>query len=150
MSFGGWSIDKKLYDEMVKILPEGKTILEFGSGAGSVELRKRWKLYSIEDDKNYINNIDNYIHAPLVDDWYDAEIIKREMPDYDLILVDGPYGGEKRTKMIEHLNLFKKDVPWILDDTNNKYVKQLLEAVSKYTQRSIQNFRGIIKSFAIV
>jgi len=152
MSFGGWSIEKILYDEIVKILPEGKTILEFGSGGGTEELLKRWKVYSVEDDKDFIGKYNtNYIHAPLVGNWYDTEVLKKELPEnYDLVLVDGPHGGIRRINMFKHIHLFKKDIPWILDDTNDKCVWRLAESISQRVGREIKEYKGRQKDFVII
>ena len=62
------AIDLELYKLIAMILPEGKTILELGSGDGTAALVKRWNVISVENDKKYVGlHHDNYIHAPLVE-----------------------------------------------------------------------------------
>ena len=50
MGFGEWAISEELYEDIKSILPEGKTILEFGSGSGTHELLKHWSVISVEDN----------------------------------------------------------------------------------------------------
>ena len=133
-AFGGYAIAEEMYEWLLKNLPEGKTILELGSGKGTIYLTKHWKVYSIEHDKRWVNYAKkaHYIYAPIgsygtkkVYKWYDRKIIRKYIPkDYDLLLVDGPNGYIGREGFLRNLNLFKKDIPIIIDDTQReKYVK---------------------------
>ena len=64
--FGSWSINNFTFDYIREILPEGKTILELGSGFGTGELAKHYKMYSIEDNPEFIGKYDSkYIYAPI-------------------------------------------------------------------------------------
>lgn len=104
-TFGGWNIDQELFGYIAKTLPVGGTILELGSGAGTGALVERWNVYSIEENKQYVGLYHNqYIFAPIIDDWYDLEAISRSVPEkYDLMLVDGPAYGT-RNNMNAHLD----------------------------------------------
>lgn len=96
-SFGGWTISKQLFDWLVKALPEGSTILELGSGAGTAQLAKHFRMISVEHKRKFVGRYDSkYIYAPIVDGWYDAKIIAKQLgkpAKYDLLLVDGPLGN---------------------------------------------------------
>ena len=132
MSFGGFCIDEELFSYIKKILPGGKTILELGSGDGTAELCRHYKVYSIEDDNKWLNkHHSNYIHAPLKkhkpvsklpgDKWYDADILRKELPKirYDLLLIDGPSRiNASRAGFIKYRDLFNLNVPIIFDDVN--------------------------------
>ena len=66
MTFGGWAINKPCFDYIRKVLPDGKTILEFGSGDGTRELAKYYKMYSVENYKEWVDKYDStYIYAPI-------------------------------------------------------------------------------------
>ena len=66
MSFGGWSINEVCFDYIKDILPDGKIILEFGSGFGTEQLAKHYKMYSIENYKEWIGKYNStYIYAPI-------------------------------------------------------------------------------------
>jgi hypothetical protein len=139
--FGGWSISKLLFDFINELLEPGSRIIEMGSGWGTGELAKSFEMYSIEHDPHFLNiHYSNYINAPIVeysDDsfpnetgWYDSDILKKELPrDYDLILVDGPLGTIGRSGFYRHLDLFRSDVPIILDDVDREDEFRLLRAI---------------------
>ena len=40
-NLGGWSIGQEFYNFLSQNLEEGKTIVEFGSGKGTIELTKK-------------------------------------------------------------------------------------------------------------
>jgi hypothetical protein len=138
---GGWAIQESCYNFIKTILPEGSTILEFGSGVGTGYLSQHYKMISIENYPEWIGKYNSkYIHAPIVNynetytapnipgaynskqvGWYDVEIIKQHMPlTYDLILVDGPNGAFGRGGFLKHLDMFNTNVPIIFDDINRE------------------------------
>ena len=99
---GNVAIDGAIYDYICDILPPGKTILELGSGVGTRFLVERWKVYSIEHNKVWLNLFhDNYIYAPMKNGWYNVNILKEALSDleYELILVDGPK-AHRRTGIV--------------------------------------------------
>lgn len=130
---GGFAISKEVIDWILNNIPKGSTILELGSGVGTKELVKFYNVFSIEDDEEWLGfePKTTYIHAPIVNEWYDVEILKNKIPKkYDLLLIDGPKGS-KRENMIKHYDLFKKDVPVIIDDTNREIDYKLSEFLYK-------------------
>lgn len=168
------SISKICFDYIRKILPDGKTILELGSGWGTSALSKYYKMYSIEHDIRFINSYDStYIHAPIKlyndkwkapnipqnDGWFDVDkLSKLSEIKYDLILVDGPPGwlnsaGPGKTigrgGFYKHLDLFNTNVPIIIDDINREAEKILLEKLSKKLNKTYtilnDEVTGIIK-----
>lgn len=153
MGFGGWSISKQLYDYILTILEPGKTILELGSGSGSEELAKVFEVFSIEHDKTWLNKYPvNYIYAPIVDGWYDLEILKEQIPEkYDLIIVDGPTGTIGRYGFFSNLELFNTDLPIIIDDVNRAEEFRLMNDTANYLKRKpvVLNAEGK-KQFGII
>ena len=95
--FGGFAISRELFEFIRQTLPDGSTILELGSGSGTGELCRHYRMYSIEQDKKWLNTYNStYIHAPLKNRWYDVTILREKLPTiptYDCILIDGPSGG---------------------------------------------------------
>lgn len=132
-NFGGYAISEEMYDWILENLPKGSTILELGSGKGTRELCKFYKMFSIEHDKRWLNYAKStYIHAPIITygkkkeyKWYDRKVIKKKIPkEYDLLLVDGPNGYIGREGFVRNIVLFNMNVPIIIDDTQReKYVK---------------------------
>ena len=147
MSFGGWSFSVTCFNYIREKLAKGQTILELGSGWGTGELSKFYKMYSIENENSFINKYNStYIHAPIKRynsefkapdipeniGWYDPDIIKLNLPkNYHLILVDGPNGRYGRGGFYTYLELFNTAVPIIFDDISRNPEKILMEKVSK-------------------
>jgi hypothetical protein len=122
-----WSITRECFDNIVQILPFGKTILELGSGAATGILSEFYHMISIESDRKWIGrHPSRYLHVPLAvtksqtfgdTEWFDVGSLKRQLEyidDYDLLLIDS--GGE-RVGFYDHLYLFKRGIPIIFDDT---------------------------------
>tara|TARA_Y100000310_G_scaffold308422_1_gene351526 strand:- start:485 stop:1018 length:534 start_codon:yes stop_codon:yes gene_type:complete len=157
-NFDGWSITEICFNYIRDLLPDGGTILELGSGFGTDILSKYYKMYSIENDKKWVDEYNStYIHAPIVfyDDntefsvpegiprqrgWYNPDIVKTflaKIEKYDLILVDGPNGGKYgRGGFYKYLDLFNTDVFIIFDDINRESERILIEKVSKKINRN--------------
>jgi hypothetical protein len=150
--FGGWAIQESCFNFIRETLPGGSTILELGSGVGTMHLAKHYKMYSIENYNAWVNKYNStYIHAPIKyydkdwtapnlpgedmpkqQGWFDPEIVAQNLPaEYDAILVDGPNGRFGRGGFLKHLNLFNTDVLLIFDDINRESEMELMKAVSE-------------------
>jgi len=153
-----WRRSKSI-DFIIDLLPDGKTVLELGSGEGTKFLLKHFTVYSVEHMTELIGKYkSNYIHAPIrkYDDtylppdflgqrktsdgrlikhqlgWYDYRVLEKELPtNYDLLLIDGPTAKVGRAGFYKHLDLFNTSVPMVFDDVNNVAEKMLLENVSE-------------------
>lgn len=131
ITFGGSGITKNCYDWIESNLQEGKTILEIGAGNTSTTLfSKKWKTYSVEDNEQYVNLVDNvkYIHAPIKNGWYDVERLKEEIPStIDLLFIDGPY-NQQRSLILDHISIFNlKNATIIIDDTYRKDCQKIVD-----------------------
>lgn len=122
--FGGYSIDKSTFKYILKNIPEGGHILEFGSGYATKKLLEHYNVTSIEDNPKWIMKVNNtkYQHktylAPLVDGWFDLGIVADILfdPKYDLILIDAPIGEYRINLPVKIFRNVK--CPVIFDDTN--------------------------------
>ena len=131
--FEGTYIPRKLFDFVREKLPDGSSILEFGSGAGSTyEFSKYYNLYSIEQDAKYINKYNStYIYSPIKCGWYDVEILKKTLFNlkYDLVLVDGPVGSltsNLRLPLADNLHLLDLKNKWLICDDTHRETEQVL------------------------
>ena len=129
MALNDWSISKELLDWMNENIPEGSTILELGSGEGTAELAKKFKMYSVEHNRKFLNKHNStYIYAPIKNGWFD--IPWSELPvNYDVLLIDGPTGDIGRFGFVDHLDRFKKNVVIIVDDTNRAAERKLSKVI---------------------
>lgn len=122
-----WMLPEEAFIWIEENVPEGSSIIEFGSGHGSVRLSKRFSVTSIEHDPEWLGvaSVD-YIHAPIVQNphateageegWYDVSIVKEQMPEeFDLVIIDGPPGFIGRTGVLSVVELLSK-ARWIIVD----------------------------------
>jgi len=139
MSFGWGSIDRSTLLKMVRMVPSG-TLVELGSGAGTKYLAEFYTVYSIEHDRQWLHKHSSiYIHAPIIDGWYDLAPIKKNLPDeYGIILVDGPPGVIGRMGFCEHLDLFRYDVPMWFDDVERADDYKVLKCVAEKLGRKFE------------
>ena len=163
----GITINDNCVNLIKELLPNGGTILEFGSGKGTTWLSDAgYKMYSVENqpewfDKyprhtTYINcNIkyyDSEYSAPKnifnQSGWYDPDDLFPNLPKkYDLILVDGPGGRWGRGGFYKHIDKFNTDVPMIFDDIHRTQDSDVMEYISEYVDRdyrTIDLYTGVI------
>jgi len=145
--FGGSGITEELFDWIVANVPQGSTMLELGAGHVSTKfLSQRYKLYSVEDKAEFLNIYPStYIYAPIDTNknWYYRKALEEDLPkEYDCILVDGPTGEGNRWGFLENLDLFRQDVPIIVDDTWRRAEKDLLLEVAKKTGKEYKLFEN--------
>lgn len=145
MKFAGSGITEELYNWIRAGFPVGKTIVEFGAGEVSTQiLCQFYDLYSIEHDLQWIGKYNStYIHAKLVNGWYDPESIRESLPEsYDLILIDGPPGEGNRNGILDNLDLIRTDVPIIVDDTAREGERQLAAKLAEKLGKQIQVYEN--------
>lgn len=122
--FGGSGITKELFDFVYALLPKGSHILELGSGPISTPkfVQAGFRVTTVENDEKYLGYESGatYIHAPMRESWYCRDAVRnglRDLPPYDLLLVDGPVGSESRRMFYGNRDLFDLNCHIILDDT---------------------------------
>ena len=157
-----FAISVELFDWVRKNINENSTILEFGSGTGTIELCKFYKLYSVEHNPEWVGHCaeSNYIHAPILDygsyHWYDKDIVKANIPEnYDLIIIDGPPNNPDtevigRYGFIENIDLFDQSVPMIFDDVNRDDEYQNMLDASQVLDKPYEIHKGWQKSFGVI
>lgn len=155
--FGGSGITLELFDWITSNIQEGKTILELGAGFVSTKfLSERYKLYSVEDKAQYLNKFNStYIYAPIdtENNWYYRKALEEDLPkDYDCILVDGPTGEGNRWGFLHNLDLFRQDVPIVVDDTWRDAEKDMLLKIVEKTGKKYELFQnfGVIHTLNVL
>jgi len=152
-NWGGWSIDKKLYDFIRQVLPDSSTILELGSGWTTGELAKHYKMYSVENDIKFVGQYEStYIHAPLkrhevienlpYTKWYDPELLKNGLKGikYDLLLIDGPH--KTRSGIVKYMRYFDPSVIWLFDDTQRPADAMVADSIAATLGVPCDTYRG--------
>ena len=134
-------------------MPEGKTILELGSGVGTVYLAKFYQMISIESEPRWIGLSDSaYLYAPIEDGWYDRAVTRTVAHlRYDFLLIDGPWRKiAKRSAMLPSIHLFDLTVPILVDDSDRPDERCLADELAKLTGREPRVFQDGKKQFTIV
>ena len=147
-----YKIPEHLYNYMRTTWNEDSTVLELGSGSATGHLVEHFRVYSIEDDIDFLNLYDaDYIYAPLRKNWYDREAITRFAPEhYDFILVDGPRDFARRINLLENLDLFNTSVPIIINNVHEKPIYELMEKLSQKIGRPFKVYLENEKAFAVI
>ena len=148
----GWCISLELYNEIKDRVKKGSTILEFGSGSGTEALSKYYKMISIEQDLNYMDQYESkYYHVLVEHGWFNYKKIRQILNEnhYDAIVVDAPTkvsGG--RLGMLTIIDEFKK-VPMFFDDVQRPDELKLYKYFCKYYNRP-EIIMGTKKQFGIL
>lgn len=148
-----FAIGDRARREIRRILPEGATILELGSGAGTVYLARFYEMFSIESEPSWIGLADSaYLHAPIVDGWYDRGIVETITHlRYDFLLIDGPFGGiARRSAMLASIHCFDLSVPILVDDAERPDERRLADELARLTGRTARVMQDGVKQFAIL
>lgn len=151
-SLGGWSISKTLFEWIKTNIPIGSVILEFGSGEGTKYLTEYYDVYSIEQNEEWVgyDPKSNYIYAPLINGWYDMDIITNNLPEkYDLLLIDGPIGDD-RINFLRHYEEFNCDIPIIVDDTNREIDEALSRRLKNLLNKTSTEMGDDEKKFTVL
>lgn len=153
-NIANWILPDQAFSWIYENIKVGSTILELGSGFGSIALSLNYNIYSIEQDKDWIglSNKVNYILAEVKNGFYDTNILKNSMPtNYDLLILDGPTkasGG--RLGFIDNMDLFKLDCHILIDDVHRKDEMCLVETLSEKLNREFEIYECENKKFAIL
>ena len=163
----GISINENCVNLIKRLLPDGGTILEFGSGEGTTWLSDAgYTMFSVENQTEWMDKFPNhttYINCRIkyydeeytkpknIDEqtgWYHPDDWFPNLPkDYDLILVDGPGGSWGRGGFYKHIDKFNTDVHMIFDDINRIADSDVMESISEYVGRDydvIDLYTGVI------
>ena len=133
----GWMLPDEVMSWIFVNIPKGSTILEFGSGQGSVKLSMHYDLISVEHNEEWIGlSSGEYIHAEIIENpiskrfgqkgWYDPKKLL-DLPSFvDVIIIDGPPGDVGRIGILDHIELLPAFKYCIVDDTDREEESLLL------------------------
>lgn len=140
IEWGGSGIEEMVFGFILGTIWDESTIIELGAGHVSTPaLSEYYDLHSVEHDEQFINCYDKpkYIHAPLVNDWYDRKILEEKLPENaSLLLID----GINREKILDHLDLFQNIPCIIVHDTYREKEKKLAFNIAGRLGKSVKYF----------
>jgi len=139
-----YALGLDVIDHLKNTHNKGQVILELGSGFGSFVLSEWFDVYCIEHNKKWMYKYDNiiYYYAPLKNNWYD---ITFELPNYNILIIDGPPGSYSRGFIQKDLFNWNKTI--VIDDVHRLNELALADWVIKQGDRTfIQINRTIIIS----
>lgn len=143
------SITDKMFNEIVKKVGKGGTLLEFGSGSSTPRFADAGlTVITVEHDANWLKEIPGVmqIYAPQgLDDWYDIsdddwELIPKKL---DAVLVDGPpmmhklvkQGRLARFGILKHLDKIDNSATFYVDDAHRPADRSLAKELSRRLNR---------------
>ena len=144
----GWIMPDDAFRWIEENIKENAAILEFGSGDGSQRLSKRYNLWSVEHDQEWIGKTQsNYVHAEIVSNpwseklgeagWYDLAFLDAIPESVELIIIDGPVGTIGRGGILHVLERLPKFQYLLVDDTDRKEERALSEKICEMLQLKI-------------
>lgn len=132
-----WMLPKEAFDAIDGLIKPGDIVLELGSGEGTEVLLEKYHVWSIEHDPSWcLHRLSKFytyhpIYAELKDGWYVRTTLETLIPEfYDLLIVDGPVGSENRIKFLQNFDLFRVDVPILIDDVHRKLEMDMATALA--------------------
>lgn len=149
---GGWAIGENLFQWIYSNIPHGSKILEFGSGAGSHELARFYEMHCVEHSEVWLNKYPNinYYFAPIVDGWFDRDVIQHLPQDYALLLIDSPPAIIGRGGFIKVAHRFNMKPPVIVDDTHRMDDLALATSLSEQYGKKGLTIADTDKQFTIL
>lgn len=118
-------------------IEDGATLVEFGSGEGSVALSRYFKVHSVEDCMQWLNRFTGptYHFAPLIREWYSRDAVDEifdSIGPFDVLLIDGPSSARgDRRGIIPVLGRVLERRPRLIvvDDTHREPERQVADEV---------------------
>lgn len=145
-------IAEELFWMVVLACPKDGAILELGSGATTALFKQFRKVYSIEDNPEWIgkyNDKENYIYAPAENNFYGKNALSRP-PRYDVLFVDGPAHDSRIERFVDNIHFFRTDVPWFFDDTAHGAFESGLQRVQAIRKKTMIRFDKNYKQFGVI
>lgn len=132
-----WSLPPDAFEFLGSRLSPESTIVELGSGEGTQRLVDSFaRVFSVEHDEKFVGKHgSHYIHAPIVDGWYDRGVVAAALPArFDCVVIDGPPGNIGRQGVLAHLDLFGP-VPMLVDDVHRAPERETILAIARARQQ---------------
>ena len=154
-----WMMPIEIHSWLSENIKKGSSILEFGSGHGSIELTKRYDLISIEHDKQWIGLSDSrYIHAEIMENpisiknnqqgWYDISRVLEVIQTNTIsaYIIDGPPGDIGRHGFLSITDSLSKDAIFIIDDIHRDAEFDLFSKLNEWQGGDAKVFTSLYEN----
>ena len=152
-NLNNYSIGINLFKWLLSNLSKDSTILEFGSGYGSLEMSKCFNVYSVEQNREWVNKFEdvNYIYAPINPQtkFYESSFLSLVPDHYDVLILDGP-AGYGREGIFQYLDDLNTNVPIVVDDTHRFNEANFAIQLASHLKKKILHMPEFDKSSAIL
>ena len=130
-----WTLPEEAFEAIDGLIKPRDRILELGSGEGTLRLLKKYAVCSVEHDPSRMlpDTLLNHrnVFAELKNGWYDRAVIEKwTITSYDLLIIDGPVGSDSRIKFLQNFDLFRVDVPILIDDVQRQPEMDMASALA--------------------
>ena len=154
-----WMMPIEIHTWLSDNIKEGSTILEFGSGHGSIALAQRYDLISIEHDEEWIGISDSrYIHAEIKENpistknnqqgWYDISRVLEviETNTISVFIIDGPPGDIGRHVFLSIIDSLSKYAIFIIDDIHRDAEFDIFSKLNKWQGGDAKVFTSLYEN----
>ena len=155
--WGGWSLDRDVFDLCRAEVPVTEPMLIIGSGPTVPAFAEFWDVTCVEHDPKYIQRGVKTVLCDILGQWYNAEQFDAVVGlPYRCIILDGPPGGTSvRSSMMTRVaNAFfmniTRDCLWVIDDTHRADEALLAHNVARAVDGIECKHMNRSKSFSVI
>lgn len=154
-----WMMPDDIFTWIEANIKQGESVLEFGSGHGSIKLAKHYNLFSVEHDEEWIGISDStYIHAEIEENvisaennqkgWYNESIIREVLKANNIVLfiIDGPPGGIGRHGLLSLLDVLPQSAFYVVDDIHREEELDLFNKLERWHCGKSKTFTALYDS----
>lgn len=146
-------ISEELFWSIILACPKDGVILELGSGATTAFFAQHRKIYSIEDNQEYVgkyNKRENYIYAPMAaNGWYFPEVL-HSLPSSNVLFIDGPAYDNRLDMFCKYNQLFDRKAHWFFDDTAHAPFEHGLMEIQRLRGKTLIRFDKCYKQWGVI
>ena len=145
---GSWSYAHSVLDHLLYNYPYQSSILEFGGGKCTPELKKIYRVTTIDNNRNYPADI--YCDLDVKTKFYDLSNV--ELPITQLVMVDGPSAvvGALRSNFMLWMHKVSDKSGFVIDDVHRAEEAKLLEMISASVGRPATTVKTERKAFGYI
>jgi len=145
-------IAEECFWTVVLACPKKGAILELGSGRTTEMFAQHRKIYSIENDKDWMHRFNEkrfYIHAPLEGGFYSRSSLQK-LPQYDVLFIDGPAVDSRMEGFLRCIDCFDRGAHWVFDDIGHVPFMAGVGGVQRKRKKTMIRVDKCYKKFGVI